>query len=329
MPLESASWLDDLVVTNPVGATDKLSGADDHLRLIKTVLKASFPSLTGFARYLEQARADVSDSATPAIYAAATNYVNLLGATTVTGFDSNTSGQIKLCRVNADRQLTHHATTLDLPSGANIAAKAGDHFLVMARGTTSNKVIFYQKADGKALVETAVTASSISALAQGKHTIGVMASAMGPTSGAAASYNTYNSIPCLDFDEGDKARFLLPMPKSWDEGTLQFRWRGVVPSGGGSSQTGVFSLAGRAFGDGDAFSASFGTAQDSSSTWAADNSMMVGGLSSAITLAGSPADNDLVIFELTRSASGTLGASVQVSLLAIDILYTVNAINDA
>src|SRR5258706_16353049 len=38
MPLESGTWTEDLVVTNPPGTDDKRQG-DDHLRLIKTVLR--------------------------------------------------------------------------------------------------------------------------------------------------------------------------------------------------------------------------------------------------------------------------------------------------
>lgn len=47
MGLEIASFIDGLVATNPVGATDPISEGDNHLRLIKTVLKASFPGLAG------------------------------------------------------------------------------------------------------------------------------------------------------------------------------------------------------------------------------------------------------------------------------------------
>lgn len=45
MALEAASWIDDLVITNPPGGDTKRQG-DDHLRLIKTVLKACFPNAT-------------------------------------------------------------------------------------------------------------------------------------------------------------------------------------------------------------------------------------------------------------------------------------------
>jgi len=46
MPLETASTINQLVPTNPV-ATDPLAQADEHLRLIKTTLQNTFPSVTG------------------------------------------------------------------------------------------------------------------------------------------------------------------------------------------------------------------------------------------------------------------------------------------
>lgn len=46
MGLETGTYLDDLVVTNPT-TTDKRRQGDDHLRLLKTVLKNSFPNVDG------------------------------------------------------------------------------------------------------------------------------------------------------------------------------------------------------------------------------------------------------------------------------------------
>ena len=46
MALETGTYIDSLVATNPT-ATDALAQADDHLRLIKATLKATFPSITG------------------------------------------------------------------------------------------------------------------------------------------------------------------------------------------------------------------------------------------------------------------------------------------
>ena len=44
MGLETGTYIDDLVSTNPLAA-DNVSQGDNHLRLIKAVLKASFPSV--------------------------------------------------------------------------------------------------------------------------------------------------------------------------------------------------------------------------------------------------------------------------------------------
>ena len=44
MALESANYIDELVITNPT-ASDPVSQGDDQLRLIKKVVKQSFPSV--------------------------------------------------------------------------------------------------------------------------------------------------------------------------------------------------------------------------------------------------------------------------------------------
>jgi hypothetical protein len=43
MPLETSTYISDLVSTNPL-TTDPLNQADDHLRLIKSVLKTTLPN---------------------------------------------------------------------------------------------------------------------------------------------------------------------------------------------------------------------------------------------------------------------------------------------
>ncbi|MBK3776425.1 hypothetical protein GAY31_20085 [Azospirillum brasilense] len=46
MPLETASLIHQLDITNPA-ATDPLAQTDDHIRLIKSTLKSTFPSVAG------------------------------------------------------------------------------------------------------------------------------------------------------------------------------------------------------------------------------------------------------------------------------------------
>jgi hypothetical protein len=46
MALESTTYIDGLVITNPTG-TDPRSQGDDHLRLVKSTLRSTFPNITG------------------------------------------------------------------------------------------------------------------------------------------------------------------------------------------------------------------------------------------------------------------------------------------
>lgn len=47
MALETGTYISDLVATNPVGATDPKGQGDDHLRLIKSTVKNTFPNVAG------------------------------------------------------------------------------------------------------------------------------------------------------------------------------------------------------------------------------------------------------------------------------------------
>ena len=47
MGLEAVTYISDLVITNPVGASDPKNEGDDHIRNIKKSLKNTFPNITG------------------------------------------------------------------------------------------------------------------------------------------------------------------------------------------------------------------------------------------------------------------------------------------
>lgn len=57
MPLETATYISDLVSSNPA-SSDALAQADDHMRLIKGTLKATFPNFTAAALSSTQAQID-------------------------------------------------------------------------------------------------------------------------------------------------------------------------------------------------------------------------------------------------------------------------------
>lgn len=66
MGLESATYISELVATNPAGADDYAT-ADDHLRLIKTVLQTQFPNFTADAMVASVVELNYMDGVTSAI----------------------------------------------------------------------------------------------------------------------------------------------------------------------------------------------------------------------------------------------------------------------
>lgn len=66
MGLESVTTIGGLVTANPVGATDPKSQGDDHIRMIKNVLKTTFPNLNGVTT-VTPAQLNQLDTANPAI----------------------------------------------------------------------------------------------------------------------------------------------------------------------------------------------------------------------------------------------------------------------
>ena len=55
MALETGTHISDLNAANPT-SVDSLAQADDHLRLIKSTVKASFPNIAGAMTVKQQAR---------------------------------------------------------------------------------------------------------------------------------------------------------------------------------------------------------------------------------------------------------------------------------
>lgn len=172
----------------------------------------------------------------------------------------------------------------------------------------------------------------------GRHAIWVPAVAMTPrtTNGAAAgSVETSTNkvmIKTLDFDAStiEYAQVAIRMPKSWNLGTVTF-----VPEWSHPSTTTNYKvswgLQAVAISDGDALDAAFGTAQYSNDTGGATNTKYAGPESAAITVAGTPAAEDLVIFQLLRKADdGTNDTlAVDARLHGITLYITTNAENDA
>lgn len=170
----------------------------------------------------------------------------------------------------------------------------------------------------------------------GKETIWIPAAAMvGRTTNGAASGTTETTtnkimLRTLDFDATTQefAQFAIRMPKSWNEGTVTFQAVGSRASG---SNTGVvWGLAGGSYSSGDTLDTALGTAVTSAVTMTTANLVYISTVSSAITIAGSPAAEDWCVFQVNRTVSdGSDDMTADARLHGITLYITTDASTDA
>lgn len=95
--------------------------------------------------------ADIASASTTDIAAATGYFVHITGTTTITAFGTATAGVQRLLEFDAALTLTHNATSLILPTGANIATAAGDCALMVSEGSGNWRCTLYQRKSGNAL----------------------------------------------------------------------------------------------------------------------------------------------------------------------------------
>lgn len=93
-----------------------------------------------------------ASASTTNIANAASNSCLITGTTTITALGTTTSGIIRRVRFDSTPVLTHNATSLILPTGANITAAAGDTAEFMSLGSGNWVCTRYNRASGAALV---------------------------------------------------------------------------------------------------------------------------------------------------------------------------------
>ena len=206
---------------------------------------------------------------------------------------------------------------------------------------TFNGILFEYLNDGDTLQWVDVSSiplPSVSAIAAGKQTIYIPAQSIVPraTTGAAPgsfqSFNFLTNTLSLDFDSiiQEFGQFQIGMPKSWDEGTVTYD---VIWSYSTNTTVNfgvVWSLAGVALSDGNSIDTAFGTAVLVTDTGGATNAVYDSPESSAVTIGNVPAENDLVIFQVSRVTSDVNDTlAVDARLLGIRLYYTVVSGNDA
>lgn len=98
---------------------------------------------------------DIASASTTDIGGESTNFLTVTGTTTVTSFGTNYNGP-KMLRFTGALLLTYNATTLLLPTAANITTTAGDTCIAIPKSTTSGipdgwMIVAYQRANGQSV----------------------------------------------------------------------------------------------------------------------------------------------------------------------------------
>jgi len=170
----------------------------------------------------------------------------------------------------------------------------------------------------------------------GKETIFVPAQAMfgtttnGADAQAVETTATRPELKVLDFDAStaEYAQFSIAMPKSWNLGTVTYQvfWS---PS---NTDTGdaIFGLQGVSCTEGDTADVAFGTAVEVTDAGIGTvEDVQMTAESGAITIAGSPADDDYTFFQLYRDAAdGSDDFTGDARVLGIKLFYTTDEAND-
>lgn len=116
------------------------------------------------------------------------------------------------------------------------------------------------------------------------------------------------------------AQCIVVMPSNWNAGTVTAKFHWTAASGTGNI---IWGLSGRAYADGNALDQAMGTAQTVTDTLITANAEHITSATAAITLGGTAAAGNAVIFELYRDAAAvgdTLATDGR--LLGVEIGYT-------
>ena len=216
--------------------------------------------------------------------------------------------------------------------------------VTFADGTIDVDIASHDGTNGLALAGAIVTASAANlnqctgttVKVAGKESMWIPVNVMTPTvsngCSALTAVETTSGRPdmyVLDFDKDsdEHAQFTIAFPKQWDLGTVTFQvfWSGAAATGGVS-----WGLQGVACGDNDTIDVAYGTAivVDDAEQGAVEE-VNVSAESGAVTIAGSPADDQLCFFRIFRDVSDSNDdSSGDARLHGIKLFYTTDAAND-
>lgn len=239
----------------------------------------------------------------------------------------------------------HNHSGIYEPADADLTALAGVASAgMLARtgaGTAAARTITgtpgeIDVANGDAVSGNPTLSLPAAAKAVGKQTIWIPAGAIKPRTTNGPSVGTVElgtnkiMVVSLDFDAAtnEYAQFGVRMPKGWNESSVTgyFLWSSAISG----TNAVVWGLQAVALSDDDAIDAAFGTAQTVTDAQTAQGDLMQSAETGALTVAGTPAAGDWVVFQVYRdAASGSDTLAGDARLHGVVVIYTTDAANDA
>ena len=263
-----------------------------------------------------------------------------MGVATLTGAETLTNKTLtspiigtSILDTNSNELLKLTATGSAINELTLANAATGNGPIVSATSSADSNVDININPLGSGVLKSGTAAVKIA----GTETIFIPAQAMfgtttnGADAQAVETTATRPELKVLDFDAGtaEYAQFSIAMPKSWNLGTVTYQ----VFWSPGNTNTGncIFGLQGLATTEGDTADAVFGTAIEVTVAGIGTvEDVQMSAVSSAMTLAGSPADDDYCFFQLYRDAAdGSDTFTGDARVLGIKLFYTTDAANDA
>jgi len=279
--------------------------------------------------------ATANDGTNPDILTLPAGTVTLAGTQTLTN-KTLTSPKIgtSVLDTNGNELALLTATSSAVNEVTFANAATGNNPSFAATGDDSNIGIDL-KTKGTGVIKAEDSGGNVSAVKiAGKETIWVPAVAMYPntTNGAEAAQVELSNGPeikVLDFDKSSDefAQFAVAFPKSWNAGTVTFQAFFTATST--NTGTTAWGLSAVALADNGDLNTAFGTqvvatAKAHSGT---SNDLDVANESGAVTIAGSPGDNEYVFFQISRDVSAD-DLDADARLLGIKLFFTTDSAND-
>lgn len=137
------SWSSTESSNSPSGSTAISTNLDDNLRMIQKVMRDAIAS-----------QDTIASASTCDIGAKDAGTITVTGTTTITSFGTVSAGITKWLVFSSTVTITYNATSLILPSSANITTQGGDVACFQSAGSGNWRCLSYLRADGNPVLGT-------------------------------------------------------------------------------------------------------------------------------------------------------------------------------